>query len=520
MDIRTSKTDRHKPGTGGENDSKNKSSSQEKGFLDSLFSVFASDSAPEADTDENGSEYPDFKTRISKNPALLRVWKIARAIFFIILVSYIAYQIYFSFLAGVKTEMVMTATVIDTIDVKSGVSIRDEKIISTNQSGIIVSSIESGGKVSKGETVARVFNSIDAAQAYERIGEIDRLLERFDDMSTAAEESSSNIASTQKQINDRLLQLSRNIYSGELVKAEKMGDDILYLLNKQQIATGLADNFDNRTGELSAERSKLLGMYKDSPASLLSPRSGYYISKVDGYENVLSTDILETLTPAKLDELLMHKQTDQSGWIVGKIADDYIWYIACDVRAVDAPRVKEGNTYEILFPYSESDSINAKLKYINQDEGAERAMLVFECTNMASELSEIRSQPMTIVISSHTGLELDRSCLVDLPEEEYQKARMERFNDYNRKRADNNQPKLTEDQIDEMPEETIRGVYVLWGNEVRLRPVIVLYEKGDKVICMQFEQEKENWLKLYDKVVTKTKGLYDGKIINGSGNNI
>ena len=58
----------------------------------------------------------------------------------------------------------------------------------------------------------------------------------------------------------------------------------------------------------------------------------------------------------------------------------------------------------------------------------------------------------------------------------------------------------------------VTGVYTVSGMRLKFVPVNVLYSTEDFIICEQQVSEK-TVLRLYDEVVTKGKGLYDGKVI-------
>ena len=59
----------------------------------------------------------------------------------------------------------------------------------------------------------------------------------------------------------------------------------------------------------------------------------------------------------------------------------------------------------------------------------------------------------------------------------------------------------------------VTGVYTVSGMRLKFVPVNVLYSTEDFIICEQQVSEK-TVLRLYDEVVVKGKGLYDGKVIS------
>ncbi|MBQ4313652.1 MAG: hypothetical protein IJC18_05510, partial [Clostridia bacterium] len=342
-------------------------------------------------------QFPDFaqkqKARAEKRRSRLRsssrggdiAAKAIVAIFCVAAAGFILYQIYFYLYSGIETQTVMRVTISDTIET-TGIAVRDESIITGDVSGVVVSTIDNGGKVGKGEAIAEVYTSTEAAQAAQRIAEIDMILEDFESMSTAGEDSASELSSLEKQLSERLLALSKNVYGGNVGDACDLSDDILYLLNKSQIATKATDGFDERVAELKAERESLAAKYGETPQTLNSTIPGYYINMIDGYEELLRSDMLETLSPEALDGILSQYRESADETVIGKIADDYIWHIVCEVTTEQAEKFEQGRSYKLYMPYSDIESVSAQLVRINGGKDKDRSLLIFRCTYMVSDL--------------------------------------------------------------------------------------------------------------------------------------
>lgn len=429
-------------------------------------------------------------TKKAQKPSIIVIILVAVAI-------YGVYNILYSLANRLETETAQMVTISDTVSTV-GIAVRNETIITSDVRGVTVSAVENGGKVFKGETVVNVFDSEAAAQAYVRILEIDEALAEFESMRTAGEENAAEISAIEKQTNNRLLALSSSIYNGDVPQALELSDDILYMLNKGQLATKQVDNFDARVSTLEAEKEQLSQMYGIEPNSLHSPLSGYYISDVDGYESLLNTDILEGLTPEMLEKIMTEHTEINDPAIIGKIADDYVWNIVCTVTAEEAEKFTVDKFYTIYLPYSDTDNIETRLVSITPGADGENALLVFKCTYMVSDLASFRSQPIIIQIKKFSGLGVSESAITTRPAVK------------------------SDDVVDDTPvsssdaaepqEET--GVFIMWGNEVKFRRIKEIYRDGDTVVCTV--ESERGWLKMYDEVIIDEEGMYDGKIVNAS----
>lgn len=475
--------------------------------------------------------------------------------------------------SSVDSRQTVMVTLTDKIET-NGIAIRNEQIITSDQSGVIVSTVKNGGKVSKGETVANVFSSTDAAGAYQRMAEIRETLEQFENMATAGEESASEVTALQKSIGGELLRMSQRVYAGDISGSADIADQVLYLINKTQIATRVTEDFSHKVNALEDELKTLEARYPDKPAQLRSPLAGYFISDADGYESLLNTDVCFSLTPEKLDEILDVRSEPKDRSIVGKIADDYTWYMACEVSAEDADRLRKNadgsyvnGEYKLFLTYSDLDSITARLVGVNTGADASRKVLIFECSYMVSELSSVRIQPVSIQLSSYSGLEVNAGSIVtcdvemsvsgiaktDVEAREAlarvicpQMFAEEEVSGTNVSAADTPGTEVSEADVSgsdvsglrkaeaarllledynksvseitkglTLPKTIIvaqKGVYVVWGDEIKFKRIKVVYQTGDKVLCEY--NLGDSWLKMYDNVVDNPKGVYNGKIIN------
>lgn len=409
---------------------------------------------------------------------------------------YALYSIFIGLVNRLETETAQMITISDTVSTV-GVAVRNETIITSDVRGVTVGTVENGGKVFKGETVVNVFDTEVGAQAYRRIREIEDALAEFESMRNAGEENASEISAIEKQTDNRLLALSSSIYNGDIPEALELSEDILYIINKGQIATKLVENFDARIKELEEEKDQLISLYGDEPNSLRSPLSGYYIREVDGYESLLNTSILENLTPESLDRIMAEHVEINDPAIIGKIADDYVWNIVCTVTSEEAEKFEADKFYTIHLPYSDSDSIDARLVRINLGENGENSLLVFKCTNMVSDLASFRTQPIVIQVKKFSGLAVSESAIITKPVVK-----------------DENDEDVVASDSDVAEPTEVTGVYILWGNEVKFRRIQEIYRDGDTVVCTV--KSDRGWLKMYDDVLIDTEDLYDGKIVNAS----
>ena len=96
----------------------------------------------------------------------------------ILLIVYIIYQAYMIIYDPVGTETAYEYTYTDTIDTEVFVA-RSESYVVNRQKGTIVSAVEKGSRVSKGEEVAHIFAETEADDTYLKLREVDEQIERY-----------------------------------------------------------------------------------------------------------------------------------------------------------------------------------------------------------------------------------------------------------------------------------------------------------------------------------------------------
>ena len=102
------------------------------------------------------------------------------------------------------------------------------------------------------------------------------------------------------------------------------------------------------------------------------------------------------------------------------------------------------------------------------------AVYVFECDTLTASVASGRTAQFKYIVNSYGGLRISKSAL-----------------------------RYTDDDV--------RGVFIVQGGKLVFRKVNVEYWGEDYIICTQ--EADDGYLKLYDKIVTEGKDLYEGKVV-------
>ena len=389
-----------------------------------------------------------------------------------LIVLFVFFQFYNILHSPITTGSVTATNTFNGIDLEV-ISIRDEKVLQTSKSGVLSYNIEDGGKVAKNGIVAYVYNDKSDANLKTEIEQLENTIKDLENINGYNNSEAIDIDALDIKINKSILEMVNSANSGAISNVSEPSQELLKLLNRRQIATGISGGFDDLLREYKSKLKILKSKKDDATAKVKSKIPGYFVSGIDGYETVLSSDDIDDITPDFIKNT-KPVEKEYANTVVGKLVSDYEWYLAARISLDDSLKFKEGSEMVLKTNFESVPELPVTVLKLNKGDFGDEAVVIFTCNYMNSELATMRTAKMTAVIENYSGLGVN--------------ARAVRFVDGK------------------------KGVFVLTGNIINFVPVNVLYSKDNLCICEK--QTTGLRLKLYDEVVIKGKNLYDGKVIN------
>jgi len=398
--------------------------------------------------------------------------KALRIVFVVIAAVFLFHQVYSSWYSPITTQNAISYTATDGTNAEATI-IRQEQVITSDIGGALHFKTSDGNRLAKGGVVAEVYDVDTASITVSKIDELNKKIadieeiEGYNDVAAADLELLTN--KIRESFGDYVYGCSANNFSS----ASADCNEVLSAINKKQYITGETVDFSAQLASLKSQLAEISASLPTVKATITTDRSGYFISAVDGYENKLKGENLDEITPEFLKELKPDKVSENS---IGKIVSDYDWYIAVSVSLNDSLKYKEGDELYIKTSVRNNPSLSVRVKQINTSKESDSATVIFSCQQMNSSLATMRSGKVTIVNKEYTGLKVPKKAL-----------------------------RIVDGET---------GVYVITGVTVKFVKVNVIYQADDYIICEQSKIDSDEIIRLYDKVIVKGKGLYDGKIID------
>lgn len=399
-----------------------------------------------------------------------KVFNILKWVALAFLLIFVFSQIYAGFINPLTTDTVYSYSTYKGYDT-TGFIVRNETVVEDTVSGVLSYDVMNGGRVAKGGTIATVYSSSQEADNRIRVQELEKRIATLEKIQNYNALNASDLTSVNRTIKDALTEIIRNTQGGKVTTTEKY-DVLLENMARRQIITGQVTDFNSLLTQLKAEKNRLPSVNAGVVDRVVSPQSGYVIYSVDGYENAITVESLNTLTAQQLSNV---QKGDVPQNAVCKIVSDYEWYIAVNIPFDESLNLKEGGKVTLKTQLLSVPELTATVKLINKQSVGDKAVVVFACNTMNNELAGARNLDITVVYEQFNGLKVDNRAI-----------------------------RTVEGQ---------KGVYVLLAQQVRFVPVEVIWS-GENYSIVKQEVSEKKVLRIYDEIIVKGKNLYDGKIIN------
>lgn len=322
----------------------------------------------------------------------------------------------------------------------NGVYVRNETIVSGGKNGVLSYPSSDGSKVAKDSVVAYVYrsaNDIYINQQIENLKNEVEILKKEQSPGTTVVAQPEFISSL---IDEKYRTITTLAARNDLSSLRLESNDFQMLTGIYQIVIGEETDYNDRIEQLE-KQIKLLEAKQNNPIDIITvPNSGYFISYVDGYEDILSTDKLSSITADDIKEVIKndgYNAAKVSKKAVGKIVDDYEWDLVGIVNPKDAS-FNPGKEVKVKLS-STPDLLTAKITDVIETDDPEECVIVLSCEKLNFNLVQYRTERVEIILDDFNGIKVPREAV--------------RFNKNNEK-----------------------GVYVLLGQRIAFKKVDVIYE--------------------------------------------
>lgn len=401
-----------------------------------------------------------------------QIKRIAYSILGVLIIAYFIYQVVQMNSVPYKTEIALNRDVQSVIKTEAFI-IRDETYITAdNTSGTVVSIAEDGKRVSSGDGVAVVFPNAESAAAYVRINELQKEIDYYSQLKNRVGIGTNAPSSYSKLIDDaciNFISASRDSIGSNF---DDMLTDLRDAITARQLAVGEELSVDAKIAELQAELVSI-NQSNVNYQTVASPNSGYYIGSVDGFESVADYDDVKALDCQAINTLLSSEKQDTPANVMGKLVDEFDWYLACNISYNESGDIEVGKTVKVNVPNTAVGTITCTV-VSKGDKDGEQVALVLKCNLMNRDVANLRIHDIEIIVDDYTGIKINNKAIREVDGE--------------------------------------KGVYVQRGNIIQFKKINILESNEDYSVVESVADS--TYVQQYDAVITEGVDLYDGKVIS------
>ena len=223
--------------------------------------------------------------------------KIITILLLLAVIGYFAVQGYNYFVSPETTTLVYRYHSERSIALR-GYVVRDEQVVDCNETLIELKHAE-GERVGQGDTIASVYRSADALNATQQLETLRAQKEQLEYAKSASSDAATALR-LDTDIREQIISVRAAYESGAYSSLDTLIPQLKTTVLKREYAYNGSDDLTAKLDELNAQITALSGAASGGTTRITAPVSGTYSAVADGYESVLTPEVLETMTPSQL----------------------------------------------------------------------------------------------------------------------------------------------------------------------------------------------------------------------------
>ncbi len=387
------------------------------------------------------------------------------------LAVFLLWNVYIYINPNVESEMVFSGTMTDE-STHDGIIIRNETVITSGTTGTLQATVNENEMVRRNKVVASVYKGeIDdsSQQKLEKINErIAEILSTQQSDNNYAEGSHSVESRISTTVSDIIVNSDNKNVSGVV----NLKSNLNLLMDEKLTRSGEAENVSEVLKTLKEEQAYYQSLLSGEKEDLYSPQSGIFSTNIDGFESVLNSNSVQTMTPSEFknaEGMKFSKDDIASSGAVCKIIDNLEWTAAVYMDEERASKFSVGEEVELQLAGGEK-MFSAVVTRISNAE-KKKCVVMFTSYDSDSSVFTERKCKIRVVKYTYNGLKVPMSAV--------------------------------------RVKDGVTGVYTVNGRIMKFKPSEVLYNDGEFAI-LKADTGNNGGLLLYDEIVIDAKEFADG----------
>lgn len=323
---------------------------------------------------------------------------------------YIIYHFFLIFSDNLKTETAVKFTAGNEIT-SSGVVVREEVIIDKDISNLnfINYFVKDGEKISKDSVIASSYESVEDINKEHIIKNINIEIETI--KSSEVNDTGSNlIDGLLKQFEHMQMEVQKNINNYDIFNIYNLRLDMLKTLNKKDIIVGKNSQFNDRIIQLNTYKEEILSNMNKQSTPITSDTSGFFKSKIDGYEEIFTKESIKDLNDSNLLKYLKDEQNIPEQKKIGKIILNSKWNYVCLVDKSYIDKLSINKSVNVQFSSLGNKYISMNIDEID-DSYDDSIRLILSSDIISENILSLRKESAKISFGDKKGIKIPRIAL-------------------------------------------------------------------------------------------------------------
>ena len=383
----------------------------------------------------------------------------------------------------------------------AGVLVRQETILPDAGGSYVDHILAEGEKASAGQAAALLYTDPAALTTRQAIRTLTAEIEQLQ-YALSSGTQATDVSRLDGQVLSSLTALRSLTAKGDLTALEDYALNLRAMVFKWDYSYG-DTNAAGQLGQLIQTKQEELAQLNASlnqvAKVVYTPAAGVFSGTVDGWEGLLTPDMLDGLTADRLSALLEQSPAPASG-PVGKLITGSTWYFAALLPGTGTG-LKSGRTYTLTFSGDYYGQIPMELERVSLE--GEQTLAIFSCRTHLADTTLLRAQTVDVVIHHLEGIRIPRKALrVETVDEPLESGALE-----SGAPEGGNPENVPTRQVNRYK------VYIVersqsWGREVE-----ILYTDENFYLVRPVDPSAAKRLRAGDEVILNTSDIYDGKVV-------
>ena len=370
-----------------------------------------------------------------------------------------------------ETEVALTSSITNSFKANILV-VRKEELIKTIDDKIINYLVNDGEKVAIGDFIANLYDTDKDIQMVYNLRSLENELNLLSEVKLL--KNNKNLVSEvlYHQISDNLSKFITIADKKILDDFYEVKDDLFISLIKKNLVygkvLGLEDKIKNLKNQVEVDKKKFFDL-----KTITSDYTGYFVSKVDGYEHLyLPEDIKKASYNTWLKMLKFKPSKVIKNNYIGKIITDFEWYVIFKTDKSNINKLTRANKLNFNFEFPNLENVPAIVVDVKESSNGKNGIVILKSNYMSKDISKLRRMNVDISTDSFYGIFVNVEAVRFVNGE--------------------------------------KGVFIKDGKEVKFKKIDTIFE-NDKKIISRIRPLDNDYLQPFDLIILNGQNLYDGK---------